>query len=147
MRRAVELIWGAFGEPDPERPSRGLVSWVGFYAKTPDAEEMTLVCREPKPACSPIGLHGMCGRGWRERAAFVVRDVGVLGAEYIACDPRDRSELVVPMLDAQGRCDAVLDVDSYQVGAFTREDAQRMHELCVGLGLSARGARLVIRDM
>ncbi len=147
MRRAVELLWGAFGEPDPARPTRGMVSWVGFYAKAPDADEMALVCREPKPACSPIGLHGMCGRGLRERTAFVVRDVGVLGEGYIACDPRDRSELVVPLLDAAGTCDAVLDVDSYQVGAFTRADAERMHELCASLGLSAPGTRLRISNL
>lgn len=147
MRRAVELLWSAFGEADPASPSRGLLSWVGFYTKAPDAAEMTLACREPKPACSPIGLHGMCGRSWRERCAWVVRDVGALGAGYIACDPRDRSELVVPLLDPAGHCDAVLDADSFQVGAFTRRDAEQMHELCVRLGLSAPNRPLDVRDL
>jgi putative methionine-R-sulfoxide reductase with GAF domain len=136
MRRAVELLWDAFGEADPMRPTRGGVSWVGFYLKSEGAEEMVLVCREPKPACSPIGLHGMCGRGWSEKRAVVIADVRTLGAGYIACDPRDQSELVVPMLGADGRCVGVLDVDSYDLGAFTEEDAAGAGELLVRLGLS-----------
>lgn len=136
MRRAVALLWDAFGEPDPARPTRGGVSWVGFYLKVPGAEEMVLVCREPKPACSPIGLHGMCGRSWRERSSIVVRDVSVLGKGYIACDPRDQSEVVVPMLDATGACAGVLDVDSYQVGAFSPADAKGMWSLLAALGLA-----------
>ena len=140
MRRAVELLWNAFGEDDPSRPVRGGVSWVGFYLKPEGEEEMVLVCREPKPACSPIGLHGMCGRGWTERRAIVVADVRTLGAGYIACDPRDQSELVVPMLDEGGRCAGVLDVDSYDLGSFSDRDAAGASELLVRLGLSVRNA-------
>ncbi len=128
MRVCVALLWEAFG---------GRWSWVGFYDKSPGADEMILVCREPKPACSPSGLHGMCGRGWRERRAFVVRDVAVLGANYVACDPRDKSELVVPLLAADGACRGVLDADSYDVGAFTLDDAFGCDALLRALGLSA----------
>lgn len=135
MARVVELLWSAFGEQDPEHPVGGLVSWVGFYAIEPGEREMVLVCREPKPACSPIGLQGLCGRGWKERRAFVVNNVAVLGGGYIACDPRDQSELVVPMI-ADGNCWGVLDVDSYQVGAFTERDAREMDRVCRLAGLS-----------
>lgn len=135
MTHVVELLWREFGEDDPAKPTRGLVSWVGFYQIEPGKEEMTLVCREPKPACSPIGLHGMCGRGWKERKSYVVRDVAVLGAGYVACDPRDRSELVVPMI-AGGNCWGVLDVDSYDVGAFAARDAVMMGEVCRRAGLT-----------
>lgn len=136
MAHAVELLWTAFGEEDPQAPTRGLLSWVGFYEITPTHDEMLLACREPKPACSPIGLQGMCGRGWKERHSFVVRDVAVLGTNYIACDPRDKSELVVPMLDESGSCWGVLDVDSYNVGAFSIDDAAHMGELCRRIGLT-----------
>ena len=138
MAGVVKLLWDAFGEPDPAHPTRGGISWVGFYLKVESSDEMVLVCREPKPACSPIGLHGMCGRGWRERTSFTVRDVAVLGANYVACDPRDKSELVVPMLDASGRCAGVLDVDSYQVGAFARADAEAMWKIMANAGLCDR---------
>jgi L-methionine (R)-S-oxide reductase len=130
MRRAVDLLWGALG-------SSG-VSWIGFYERGPGPGEMTLVCREPKPACSPIGLHGMCGKGMQERRPFIVPDVRTLGANYVACDPRDQSEVVVPLLAADGSCDAVLDADSYDLGAFDDHDARGLARVLVALGLSDR---------
>jgi len=143
MAWVVAELWRAFGEEEPARPIGGLVSWVGFYEIAPAMDEMVLVCREPKPACSPIGLHGMCGRGWKERTSFVVRDVAVLGEGYVACDPRDKSELVVPMIGADGVCWGVLDVDSYQVGAFVERDARMMEEVCRRVGLTVGTSRVV----
>lgn len=128
MGRAVQLLWGAFAH----RP----LSWIGFYEKVAGADEMVLVCREPRPACSPIGLHGMCGRGWRERRSIVITDVATLGGEYIACDPRDQSELVVPVIEPDGSCRGVLDADSYEVGAFDAHDAAMMQAVLVAMGLS-----------
>jgi putative methionine-R-sulfoxide reductase with GAF domain len=128
MRRAIELLWGVGRETG--------VSWIGFYEKSDGVDEMVLVCREPKPACSPIGLQGMCGRGWKERAPIIIPDVRTLGANYIACDPKDQSELVVPCLDARGACWGVLDADSYDIGAFDEHDAQGMTKVLVALGLT-----------
>jgi putative methionine-R-sulfoxide reductase with GAF domain len=103
---------------------------------------MTLVCREPKPACSPIGLQGMCGRGWRDQRTFIVPDVKVLGEHYIACDPRDVSELVVPIYDVRGgepgKCIGVFDVDSYERGAFEMRDAEEIMSLLREQGLLVR---------
>lgn len=133
MTRLVDDLWRAFGEP----ARAGGYSWVGFYTKSDDREEMVLGPRRDKPACSPIGLHGMCGFAWRERRAVVVRDVRRLGEHYVACDPRDASEVVVPMLEADGRCWGVLDVDSFEVGAFTTEDARGLAEAAERAGLTA----------
>ena len=85
----------------------------------------------------------MCGRGWKERTSFVVRDVALLGEGYVACDPRDQSELVVPMIDAAGACWGVLDVDSYQVGAFAERDAMMMEDVCRRVGLTNGTSRVV----
>ena len=136
MAKAVELLWSAFGH----KP----ISWVGFYLKVEDQDEMVLVCREPKPACSPIGLHGMCGRSYLTKRSILVADVRTLGANYIACDPKDQSELVIPLIDDQGECEGVLDVDSYDVGAFDERDVEGMTEVLVGLGLT-RGAAETVR--
>lgn len=145
MVLASNLIWDAFGlhtagvvrEGAPAR-----VSWIGFYEKTPGLEQMTLAARRDKPACSPIGLHGMCGRCYLERRPVVVRDVATLGEHYIACDPRDRSEAVVPMLNPDGTCWGVLDADSYELGAFDESDIRGMRALCEALGLSSASAEL-----
>jgi len=125
FRRAIDLLWGGVGA--------GL-SWIGFYEAAGD--EMTLLCREPKPACSPIGLHGMCGRGWGERRAIIIDDVATLGSNYIACDPRDRSEVVVPVLNADGSCWGVLDADSYDPASFDERDVAGMSGVLAALGLS-----------
>lgn len=133
MRLAIDLLWQAFGLHS--RPTHAL-SWIGFYDKVQDADEMVLVCREPKPACSPIGLHGMCGEGWKQRRCIIIPNVRTLGENYIACDPKDQSELVVPLLTDRGECTAVLDADSYDLCAFDHADAIGMTKVLLALGLT-----------
>ena len=84
-----DLIW-------EELAPRG-VSWVGFYLEDPDSPmeigtengALLLAARRDKPACSPIGMHGACGQALLEEVVRLVDDVALLGANYIACDPRD----------------------------------------------------------
>ena len=114
-------------------------SWAGFYvdvAGEPDDRRLALAARRPKPACSPIGMHGACGQGLRGARSLVVHDVADLGAGYVACDPRDRSELVVPCLAADGSAWGVFDVDSHAVGAFGVPDALACERLLAVAGLS-----------
>ena len=129
MAAAVDALW------DHLAP-RG-VSWIGFYLKVDGKDEMVLGPRRDKPACSPIGLHGVCGRSFLERRPIVVRDVAALGAGYIACDPRDRSEAVIPLFEPDGTCWGVLDADSYDAAAFDESDVEGMTGLAERLGLSA----------
>ena len=127
MRALVDVLWDRFAECG--------YSWVGFYLKVA-SDEMTLGPRRDKPACSPIGLHGMCGLAWRERRAVLVADVRTLGEHYVACDPRDMAEVVLPMLDPDGSCWGVLDVDSFEAGAFTTADVLGLARLVARAGLS-----------
>jgi putative methionine-R-sulfoxide reductase with GAF domain len=128
MQHAVDMLWDALS-------GQG-VSWIGFYLGEPGGRQMVLGPSRNKPACSPIGLHGMCGRSWVERRAIIVRDVATLGENYIACDPRDRSEVVLPLIDADGTCWGVLDADSYDIGAFDERDVEGLSLTMVKLGLS-----------
>jgi len=98
------------------------ISWLGFYVHQSGEELVLGPCRD-KPACSPIGMHGACGRAFSSGVPVLVRDVATLGENYIACDPRDKSELVIPLFDADGRCWGVFDVDSHEIGAFGEADA------------------------
>lgn len=114
------------------------VSWVGFYIDQPgavDSECMILGPRRDKPACSPIGLHGACGQALISRKVLIVRDVADLGSNYIACDPRDRSEIVIPLIDDSNCCWGVLDVDSWDVGAFDERDAEGLTSVLRAAGL------------
>ncbi len=130
MLAAADVLWNALAPTG--------VSWIGFYLKNVTADEMVLgPCRD-KPACSPIGLQGACGQSWRDEQSLVVRDVRLLGEGYIACDPRDLSEVVVPLFEPDGACWGVLDADSFELGAFTQHDADALALLMVKFGLSAR---------
>ncbi len=113
MQAVVEALWAGLKDAG--------VSWVGFYMDE-GGEELVLGPRRDKPACSPIGMHGACGQAFRSRQPLVVRDVRELGANYVACDPRDQSEVVVPCFDPDGRCWGVLDLDSHEVGSFGNLD-------------------------
>jgi putative methionine-R-sulfoxide reductase with GAF domain len=114
-------------------------SWAGFYVdlpQEPDDRRLVLAARRPKPACSPIGVHGACGQALLAARTLVVHDVEDLGAGYVACDPRDRSELVVPCLRADGFAWGVFDADSHRVGAFGAADGLACERLLVLAGLS-----------
>lgn len=137
MSALIDALWDALGDQG--------VSWIGFYlgpgqtlddGRTVGAQEMLLGPCRNKPACSPIGLHGACGRSWREQRILVVRDVADLGAGYVACDPRDRSEVVVPLFDERGGCYGVLDADSFEVGAFSERDGVELNSVLLQAGLT-----------
>ena len=99
-------------------------------------DELVLGPQRDKLACSPIGMHGAFGRAFASREPLVVRDVAELGEDYIACDPRDRSGVVVPLLDEAGSCWGVLDLDRHQLGAFDHTDLEGLQRILQAAGLS-----------
>jgi len=105
-----------------------------------EGEGMVLGPRRDKPACSPIGMHGACGQAYLSRTTLVVRDVKDLGENYVACDPRDQSELVIPCFADDGECWGVLDFDSFDVGSFTDADAEGVVRVLEAAGLTSRVA-------
>ncbi len=129
MKAFVDVLW-------PRLAPTG-VSWLGFYSRAPGADEMILKERRDKPACSPIGLHGACGQACLTRTTLVVTDVKHLGEGYVACDPRDLSELVIPLFEASGECWGVYDADSFDTGSFDEHDAERVRELLIVAGLTS----------
>lgn len=123
MARLVDVLW--------EHLSGVGVSWVGFYLadeSQPEDRRLILGPRRDKPACSPIGVLGVCGRAYQTRTIQIIADVNTLGDAYVACDPRDLSELVIPLLEPtdRSRCWGVLDFDSYEVESFNEHDAREM---------------------
>jgi len=112
----------------------GGVSWMGFYVAG-GTEEMVLGPSRDRPACSPIGLDGVCGQAMVRRCILIVDDVQTLGDAYIACDPRDRSEIVVPLLDDAGEVWGVLDLDAHVPSAFDESDAAGLVRLMHAAGL------------
>lgn len=128
MQSLVDIAW--------EHLHATGVSWIGFYLHT-GGDELILGPRRDKPACSPIGLHGACGRALLTKQPFIVRDVKDLGPNYIACDPRDRSEVVLPCIDESGICWGVLDADSHELAAFDEGDVVGLMRVLKTAGLTA----------
>jgi len=132
MRAIADAVWEELHELG--------VSWVGFYVvdeSAPESERLVLGPRRDAPACSPIGLHGVCGAGYRTGEIQIVRDTNDLGPNYVACDPRDRSEIVLPLFerrDGERRCWGVLDLDSWDVGAFDERDARGLAAVLAAAG-------------
>lgn len=130
MRHVVDVVWDHLREQG--------VSWVGFYLDRPNEPEQQRMilgpCRD-SPACSPIGLHGVCGQALLQGRTRIVEDVAELGPSYIACDPRDRSEIVVPLIDGDNQCWGVLDLDSWDVGSFSDQDDVGLRDVLTAAGL------------
>jgi len=114
MKEIVDELWEIFaGHP---------YSWCGFYVLAPGGQELILGAHRDKPACSPLPLHGVCGRALKEGKSVIVPDVKALGDQHIECDPRNQSEIAVPVYDKDGKVWAVFDVDSESKAAFDDVD-------------------------
>jgi L-methionine (R)-S-oxide reductase len=101
-------------------------NWVGFYLRRGD--ELVLGPFQGRPACVRIALGaGVCGTAAALRATQLVADVHAFPG-HIACDPRSRSELVVPIV-VDGRVVAVLDLDSERPTRFGDVDRQGVESL------------------
>lgn len=94
--------------------------WTGFYRVVND--ELLLGPFQGPLACVHIGYgRGVCGTAWKERRTQVVPDVEQFPG-HIACSSESRSEIVVPMFDANGNVTAVLDIDSRDLATFDQAD-------------------------
>ena len=104
------------------------LNWAGFYFLRGD--ELVLGPFQGKPACVRIAVgRGVCGMAARDRKTLVVPDVHAFPG-HIACDAASVSELVVPIVGADGQLIAVLDLDSPIAARFDAEDEAE----CVKLG-------------
>jgi GAF domain-containing protein len=90
-------------------PQLERINWLGFYFVR--GEELVLGPFQGRPACVRIAPgQGVCGTALVTGETQVVGDVHEFPG-HIACDPRSRSEVVVPLRDGE-RVVGVLDVDS-----------------------------------
>ncbi len=121
MREVVDELWDQFGQSP--------YSWIGFYLLSPDGSQLVLGPHRDKPACSPIPLRGVCGKVLQTKTSMNVPDVKALGDAHVECDPRNLSEICVPVFDKNGKVFAVLDVDSAQKAAFDEMDQRWLEQL------------------
>ncbi|MGN6741404.1 GAF domain-containing protein [Dyella sp.] len=104
------------------------LNWAGFYFY--DGTELVVGPFQGKPACIRIALgRGVCGTAAQTRQTQLVVDVHAFDG-HIACDAASNSEIVVPLVKADGSLLGVWDVDSPLTGRFDDEDRAGMEALC-----------------
>ena len=103
------------------------ISWVGFYFLK--GNQLFLGPFQGKIACTIIEIgKGVCGTSAAKKETIIVEDVEKFSG-HIACDSGSRSEIVVPLIK-DNKLYGVLDLDSYQLSAFSFRDKQYLEKLC-----------------
>ncbi|WP_375280690.1 GAF domain-containing protein [Pseudooctadecabacter sp.] len=99
--------------------------WTGFYRVTaPDM--LKIGPYQGGHGCLQIPFsRGVCGAAARTGQVQLVADVDAFEG-HIACASSTRSELVLPVFNAQNDVIAVFDLDSDQPDAFTQDDAEAL---------------------
>lgn len=103
-------------------------SWTGFYRVVAPGQLRVGPYQGPL-GCLEIPFdRGVCGAAARERSPQVVPDVHAFPG-HIACDEAARSEIVIPILDPDGKLVAVLDIDSHQPASFDEDDREGLEHI------------------
>ena len=107
--------------------------WTGFY-RVVASELLKIGPYQGGHGCLQIPFDkGICGAAARSRQTQLVNDVRQR-PEHIACSSSTLAEIVVPVINPQGKLLAVLDVDSDQVGVFDQVDRAGLERLCTLIG-------------
>ena len=96
--------------------------WTGFYRVVIPGKLLRVGPYQGTLGCLEIEFgRGVCGTAAATGKTVIVDDVAAFPG-HISCDARARSEIVVPVLDANRVLLGVFDIDSDQPGAFDAQD-------------------------
>jgi L-methionine (R)-S-oxide reductase len=112
--------------------------WTGFY-RVVGPGLLRVGPYQGTLGCLEIAFgRGVCGTAAEERRTIIVPDVSRFPG-HITCDPRSRSEIVVPVFDRAGSLIAVLDIDSAKRAAFDQQDADGLEQMVRWFAGEGRG--------
>ncbi len=99
--------------------------YTGFYLF--NGEKLILGPFQGSVSCVEIELgKGVCGQSAQERKTILVENVK-LHKNYISCDSRALSEIVVPLVK-DGKLGGVLDLDASEIGFYDEIDTRYLEE-------------------
>ena len=101
--------------------------WVGFYLLK-DGRLLVGPYQGPVACIELPGNKGVCWAGINGRVPVIVPDVHEYPG-HIACDPRSKSEIVIPVRDRNNMVIGVLDIDSNVKDNFDYTDAQELERI------------------
>lgn len=100
--------------------------FVGFYLY--NGEKLILGPFQGSVSCVEIKLgEGVCGEVATKCQTLIVNDV-TKRKNYIACDSRAMSEIVVPLVSSDDKLIGVLDLDAPEVGAYDEVDKEYLEK-------------------
>lgn len=105
--------------------------WVGFYLVR-GTDQLVVGPYQGTLGCLYIKFgRGVCGTVAASGETKIVTDCHALeqGRDHIACDPNSRSEIVLPVRNADGSLLGVFDVDSTLVASFDAVDQEELEGL------------------
>src|SRR5450755_4458226 len=103
--------------------------WTGFYRVVEPGRTLRIGPYQGTLGCLEIQFgKGVCGTAAASGRTVLVPDVEAFPG-HISCDGRSRSEIVVPVLDANRTLVAVLDIDSALPAAFDAEDQRGLERM------------------
>ena len=107
----------------------------GFYVLDPSKpSQLILGPFNGKVACQIIAFgRGVCGAAAKTKETQLVPDVELFPG-HIACDGDSKSEIVVPILDGEGRLVGIIDVDCKVEKGFDEVDRLWLEKLAGLLG-------------
>ncbi|KZF23543.1 GAF domain-like protein [Xylona heveae TC161] len=133
---AASLLWHAYhslGAPSNE------VNWAGFYVldrSSTQKKQLILGPFQGKVACQTILFgRGVCGTAAATAETQLVADVEAFPG-HIACDSASQSEIVVPIVAANGKVVAIIDVDCAVKNGFDETDKASLERLAALLAKS-----------
>ena len=106
--------------------------WTGFYLVASENQLHVGPYQGPL-ACQVLEGEGVCLQCARSQQPLVVPDVQQFPG-HIACDPRSKSEIALPLLDRSpsgetGRAVAVLDIDADALAQFDEDDIRPLERI------------------
>ncbi len=102
--------------------------WTGFY-RVVGPELLKIGPYQGGHGCLVIPFaRGVCGAAARTGETQLVDDVDAF-SDHIACAASTRSEIVLPVWNKAGDLLGVLDIDSDQLAAFTKDDAAALRAI------------------
>jgi L-methionine (R)-S-oxide reductase len=100
--------------------------WCGFY-RVQD-EKLIVGPYQGPAACQVLEGRGVCLSAVQQGKSVIVPDVEKFPG-HIACDSRSKSEIVIPVRNAEGRVIAVLDIDSKELDSFDDTDRFNLEKI------------------
>jgi L-methionine (R)-S-oxide reductase len=103
------------------------VFWVGFYIL--HTGRLIVGPYQGPLACQELEYpNGACWNAISQRKSLIIRDVNKFPG-HISCDPRSKSELVIPISSGNKEIFGVIDLDSDKFDAFNQEDEKGISKI------------------